>query len=61
MRQPTIIYTSLVAQTVWQHERYDHVVRDASEWQRIVPYVFDNPVKVGLIDAWENCSGVIAD
>ena len=39
--------------TFWQHESYDHVVRDANEWQRIVTYVLNNPVKAGLVDRWE--------
>ena len=37
----------------WQHESYDHSVRNASEWQRIVNYVLNNPVKAGLVDEWE--------
>ena len=37
----------------WQPESYDHIVRDASEWQRIVAYVLNNPVKAGLVDRWE--------
>ena len=37
----------------WQRESYDHVVRDASEWQRIITYVLNNPVKAGLVDSWE--------
>ena len=37
----------------WQRESYDHVIRDASEWQRIITYVLNNPVKAGLVDAWE--------
>ena len=37
----------------WQHESYDHVIRDANEWQRIVTYVLNNPVKAGLVDRWE--------
>ena len=37
----------------WQHESYDHVIRDPSEWQRIVTYVLNNPVKAGLVDTWE--------
>lgn len=37
----------------WQHENYDHVVRDEAELQRIVMYVLDNPVKAGLIQQWE--------
>ena len=37
----------------WQHESYDHVVRNASEWQRIITYVFNNPIKAGLMDQWQ--------
>ena len=37
----------------WQQESYDHVIRDASEWQRIITYVLNNPVKADLVDAWE--------
>ena len=37
----------------WQHESYDHVVRDSEEWGRIVTYVLNNPVKAGLVDTWE--------
>jgi len=39
--------------TFWQHESYDHCVRDSSEWQRIIAYVLNNPVKVGLVDKRE--------
>ena len=37
----------------WQQESYDHVVRDESEFRRIVRYVMYNPVKAGLAAAWE--------
>jgi putative transposase len=40
----------------WQHENYDHVVRDEAELSRIIAYVLDNPVKAGLAGArgeWE--------
>ena len=36
----------------WHHESYDHAIRDESEWQRIVTYVLNNPVKAGLVDEW---------
>jgi len=38
----------------WQHENYDHVVRDEGEWQRIVYYVLNNPVKAGLVQTWRD-------
>ncbi|MCP4344658.1 MAG: hypothetical protein GY795_03915 [Desulfobacterales bacterium] len=37
----------------WEHENYDHVVRDEAELRRIVQYIFYNPVKAGLVDTWE--------
>ena len=38
----------------WQHESYDHVVRDNKELMRIVNYVLNNPVKAGLCEKWED-------
>jgi putative transposase len=32
----------------WQHESYDHYVRDEAELERIIAYVVRNPVKAGL-------------
>lgn len=36
----------------WQHENYDHYVRDEAELERIIRYVIYNPVKAGLVDDW---------
>ena len=36
----------------WQHESYDHVVRDRKELERIVNYVLNNPVKAGFVTCW---------
>jgi len=41
----------------WQHESYDHVVRNAREYQRIVDYILNNPVRAGLADRWEDWPG----
>lgn len=38
----------------WQHESFDHVIRNQEEWERIVTYVLNNPVKAGLIDKWQD-------
>ena len=32
----------------WEHESFDHCVRDQEEWGRIIAYVLNNPVKAGL-------------
>jgi REP element-mobilizing transposase RayT len=37
----------------WQHESYDHVVRNEKEFTRIVAYIANNPVKAGLIEDWQ--------
>lgn len=34
----------------WQHESYDHWMRDEEELERIVAYVHANPVEAGLAD-----------
>jgi putative transposase len=34
----------------WQHESYDHVIRDDAEFERIVRYVLYNPVKADLVE-----------
>jgi putative transposase len=36
----------------WAHESYDHYVRDFEEWQRIMAYVLNNPVKAGYVANW---------
>jgi putative transposase len=43
----------------WQHESYDHWVRDDDELERIVIYIGANPVKPGLVSKpheWFWCS-----
>jgi REP element-mobilizing transposase RayT len=39
--------------TFWEKESYDHVVRDDQEFDRIVKYVLNNPVKAGLVKDWQ--------
>ena len=36
-------------ETFWQAESYDHWVRDQQEWDSIVAYIENNPVKAGLV------------
>lgn len=38
----------------WQHESFDHVIRHQAEWERIVNYVVNNPVKAGLVENWQD-------
>ena len=38
----------LSGQPFWQEESYDHLVRHAEEFERILRYIENNPVKAGL-------------
>jgi putative transposase len=38
----------------WQHESYDHVVRDDKELIRVIAYVLSNPEKAGLVGQWKS-------
>jgi putative transposase len=44
----------LTGQPFWQDESYDHLVRDAGEFNRIVSYIENNPVAAGLASAPEH-------
>ena len=37
----------------WEHESFDHYIRNRAEWKRIVKYVLENPVKAGLVKHWK--------
>ena len=38
----------------WQHESYDHVVRNKRELENIYNYILQNPVKAGLVNNWRD-------
>lgn len=38
----------------WQHESYDHVVRNEKEFMGILEYIVNNPVKAGLVEDWQS-------
>ena len=38
----------------WQHESYDHWVRDGCEFERVVGYIERNPVSAGLVERPED-------
>ncbi len=38
----------LCGRPFWQEESYDHVVRNGPEFQRILKYIEENPVRAGL-------------
>jgi len=37
----------------WQHGHYDHMIRDADDYNYQVEYVKNNPVKAGFVKTWE--------
>jgi REP element-mobilizing transposase RayT len=51
----------LTGQPFWQDESYDHLVRHPDEFDRIVRYIENNPVKAGLVSepaafAWSSAA-----
>lgn len=38
----------------WQHESYDHGLRDDKEVERTIRYILNNPVKAALVTEWKN-------
>ena len=38
----------------WQHESYEHLIRDRRDFNNQVRYVVNNPVKAGLVKHWED-------
>jgi hypothetical protein len=36
----------------WEHESFDHYIRNQSEFNRIIKYALENPVKAGLVKSW---------
>jgi putative transposase len=38
----------------WQHESFDHIVRNEEEFVGILDYVLNNPVKAGMVCAWQD-------
>ena len=37
----------------WQPGFYDRCIRDVKEYENVVAYILNNPVKAGLIADWE--------
>ena len=38
----------------WQHESYDHLIRNEKEFKNIISYIAQNPVKAGLVTDWRD-------
>jgi REP element-mobilizing transposase RayT len=55
-----------IGQPFWQHESFDHWVRDRGELERTAGYIEANPVKAGLVECaadwpWSSASQQTAD
>ena len=37
----------------WHRESYDHVIRSAEEFNNVINYILQNPVKAGLAKRWD--------
>ena len=44
------LFLGRTGEVFWQAESYDHWVRDEQEWNRIVAYIEENPVRAGLVE-----------
>jgi REP element-mobilizing transposase RayT len=40
--------------SLWLDESYDRIIRDDEEYRRISRYIFENPVKAGLVEHGED-------
>jgi len=45
----------------WQHESYDHIVRNRNELAARINYVKNNPVKAGLVSSWRKWNGTFVE
>ncbi|MBX3069402.1 MAG: transposase [Thermomicrobiales bacterium] len=39
---------------LWQESFHDHGIREAEDFDALVAYILNNPVRAGLVDTWEN-------
>ena len=40
--------------SVWQERFYDHIIRRDEDFEDIVKYVLNNPVRKGIVQRWED-------
>ncbi len=36
----------------WQHDYYDHIIRNRNDLRRQTKYILNNPVREGIVDVW---------
>ena len=58
LKGATARYANLALQrsgAFWEHESYDHWIRNPQEFERAAAYIVNNPVKAGLVEDWRDC------
>jgi REP element-mobilizing transposase RayT len=38
----------------WQHESYDHIVRNETELKNLILYILNDPVREGFVNDWKD-------
>ncbi len=59
IKGPTAVYANRTLNRsgrFWQKESYDHYIRNQKEFQNIIAYILNNPVKAGIVEKWEDYS-----
>jgi putative transposase len=49
---------------VWQKGFYDHVIRCGQDFDAVVAYVLENPIRAGLVKSafdWPHCGSLVFD
>ncbi|MEM6317293.1 MAG: transposase [Bacteroidota bacterium] len=57
IKGPSAVYANRLLDRVgkfWQRESYDHYIRNTKEFNNVIAYILNNPVKAGLAKNWED-------
>ncbi len=57
IKGPSAVYANRILDRkgkFWQRESYDHYIRNVKEFNRVIAYILNNPVKAGLVKRWED-------
>ena len=49
-----VLRENSIKNSVWQGRFYDHVIRRDEDFEDIVKYVLNNPVRKGIVQKWED-------
>lgn len=48
------IYLERTGKKFWQHESFDHIVKNDTETENVIRYILENPVKAKLCTEWSD-------